>query len=160
MIDPQRVVSRIAEAVQVDVTSLGKYLENGGSQSFARGFVPLLHFWISATACFQEVHKQAMREGVTEKAILLGNDESDWPADGRFPVSWIAGHFPSKSPASIPLDRRFEATNRQRYGSPVTSESQRSNPCCRILVCFLVVYSIESFNFLTFAVLRLFPKTS
>jgi hypothetical protein len=61
MIAPQRIMSRIAWAVQVDVTSLGKYLENGGSQSFARGFVPLLHFWISATACFQEVHKQTMR---------------------------------------------------------------------------------------------------
>jgi hypothetical protein len=75
MIAPQRIMSRIAEAVQVDVTSLGKYLENGGSQSFAGRFVPLLHFRIPATASFQEVHKQAMREGGTEKGILLGNDE-------------------------------------------------------------------------------------
>jgi hypothetical protein len=66
---------KTATASAIDVTSLGKYLENGGSQSFASRFVPLLHFRISATACFQEVHKQAMREGGTEKAILLGNYE-------------------------------------------------------------------------------------
>jgi hypothetical protein len=62
-------------ASAIDVTSLGKYLENRGSQPFARGFVPLLHFRISATAGFQKVHEQAMREGGTEKPILLGYDE-------------------------------------------------------------------------------------
>jgi hypothetical protein len=62
-------------ASAIDVTSLGKYLENRRFQPFARGFVPLLHFRVSATAGFQKVHKRPVREGGTEKPILLGNDE-------------------------------------------------------------------------------------